>query len=225
MTKLSIFKMHEAVNIPKQMTEGSACFDIEFNNAGKSDFEGYSANNAKFVRRFSENGGLFLAPGDRAMVPTGLVLDIPAGYSVRVHARSGLSLKSGLSLANCEGVIDSDYVEELFVLVINNSNNRVVITNQDRIAQLELVQNEPISIAEIKKKPEQKTSRAGGHGSTGVSKPAKDDVPKGTVFTMKVPKDIIIRGSGSDAAANTILLNETAANTINVAVVDTDVKV
>ena len=105
---------------------------------------------------------------DRMMVPTGLILDIPEGYSVRVHARSGLSLKQGLVLVNAEGIIDSDYVEELFVLMTNISDNPISINNGDRIAQGELVKAEQYILEETSDKPATKTDRNGGMGSTGV---------------------------------------------------------
>jgi dUTP pyrophosphatase len=103
------------------------------------------------------------------MVPTGLIFDIPKGYSIRVHARSGMSLKQGLVLANSEGVIDSDYVEETFVLIMNVSDNGHWLTPGDRIAQAELVKQEQFKIEERKTRPTVKTDRVGGMGSTGVS--------------------------------------------------------
>jgi len=60
-------------------------------------------------------------------VPTGLIFDIPLGFSLRIHPRSGLSYRRGISLSNCEGVIDSDYVEQTFVSVINNSDVTFVL--------------------------------------------------------------------------------------------------
>jgi dUTP pyrophosphatase len=113
------------------------------------------------------------------MVPTGLILDIPEGHSVRVHARSGLSLKQGLVLANAEGVIDSDYVEELMVLIWNISDNAINIHTGDRIAQAELIKDETYSIVETAARPGVKTSRVGGMGSTGI----KDE---GNVLTLNI---------------------------------------
>ena len=102
------------------------------------------------------------------MVPTGLILDIPIGYSVRLHPRSGLSLKQGLVLANAQGIIDSDYVEELFVLMYNMSDNVMTINNGDRICQGELIKTDKYTIEETLIQPKIKTDRKGGMGSTGV---------------------------------------------------------
>jgi len=89
---------------------------------------------------------------------------------VRVYARSGLSTKTGLCLANSVGVIDSDYVEEVFVPIINNSDQMVPLYHGDRIAQAELVLDTRVEPVYILERPRRKTDRDGGFGSTGVSK-------------------------------------------------------
>lgn len=167
METLKVWRVHPSVTLPKHQTTQSACFDISFQSAGKRTYKGYSNFNKPFERQL--NGQILLNPGDRVMVPTGLILDIPEGYSVRIHARSGLSLKQGLVLANAEGVIDSDYVEELFVLLTNMTDNAQTINSGDRIAQGELVKNVEYAIVESVLRPVQKTNRVGGMGSTGVS--------------------------------------------------------
>lgn len=167
MTTLKIWKTHPSIQIPRKATDGSACFDIQFQGHGKREYKGYSRMNKPFSRPM--NNMIDIQPGDRIMVPTGLIMDIPEGYSVRVHARSGLSLKQGLVLANAEGVIDSDYVEELMVLIWNVSDNGIRIFNGDRIAQAELIKDETYSIVETAARPLIKTNRIGGMGSTGVT--------------------------------------------------------
>lgn len=166
MTQLKIWKTHPYNQIPKKQTEGSACFDLQFQGHGKTEYKGFSKTNKPFTRPL--NNMISIQPGDRIMVPTGLILDIPEGHSVRVHARSGLSLKQGLVLANAEGVIDSDYVEELMVLIWNISDNAIEIHTGDRIAQAELIKDETYSIVETAARPGVKTSRIGGMGSTGI---------------------------------------------------------
>ena len=154
--------------LPEFATEGSDCFDVRFQPWGKFSYKGYSFNNKPFDRSVSD-GKLVINPGDRVLVPTGLILNIPEGYSVRLHPRSGLALKQGLVLANAEAVIDSDYVEELFVILYNQSNVQAEIFNGDRIAQAELVADLEYTFNVTVNRPEQKTSRNGGLGSTGVS--------------------------------------------------------
>ena len=168
MTTLKIYKTHPDVQLPSFATEQSACFDISFQSAGKQGYEGFNVFNKKILRPFKD-GNIYINARDRVMVPTGIILDIPEGYSVRLHPRSGLSLKSGIVLANAEGVIDSDYVEELMVLIWNISDNAIQINSGDRIAQAELIKDADYSITMIATRPLPKTSRQGGMGSTGVT--------------------------------------------------------
>jgi dUTP pyrophosphatase len=109
---------------------------------------------------------LVVAPGARLVVPTGLVLEIPAGYEGQVRARSGLALKSGLALANGVGTIDADYRGEVGILVVNLGKEPVTLQRGDRIAQLVIA---PVARAEFEETPRLgDTARgAGGFGSTG----------------------------------------------------------
>ena len=168
MNRLSIYKTHPNIVLPKFATKQSACFDLSFQSAGKYQFKGYNQYNAPYTRQIS-NGKVRIMPGDRAMLPTGLIFDIPEGYSVRIHPRSGLSFKQGLVLANMEAVIDSDYVEETFILIANLSDVDYSILDGDRIAQAELIKQEEYALWEIFDAPIKKTDRNGGLGSTGVS--------------------------------------------------------
>jgi dUTP pyrophosphatase len=183
MFRLNFYKTHPAVQHPKFATKQSACFDLAFSSAGKREYAGYNSFNSPFTRTIQNDGKIVIMPGDRIMIPTGLILDIPEGYSVRIHARSGLSLKQGLTLINSEGVIDADYIEELFVLLTNTSENSVTISNGDRIAQGELVKKEEYGLWEITTKPFLKTDRVGGMGSTGISSDESVEVIK-----IKTPK-------------------------------------
>jgi dUTP pyrophosphatase len=168
MTTLKMFRTHPSVKMPEHQTTHAACFDVAFQGSGKREIKGYSSKN-KPVSRLYTSGALTISPGDRILVPTGLILEIPEGYSVRLHARSGLSLKQGLVLANAEGVIDSDYIDEVFVLIHNISENAITIKDGDRVAQAELVKNETYVIEQTPVRPIPKSNRAGGFGSTGVS--------------------------------------------------------
>ena len=188
MTKLKIYKTHPFNTLPKKQTEQSACFDLSFQGHGKSKYSGYNSMNKPFTRVM--NNLIVVQPGDRLMVPTGLILDIPKGYSVRVHARSGMSLKQGLVLANAEGVIDSDYIDELMILVHNISANSIEIRTGDRIAQAELIKDCEYSIEETVARPGIKTDRVGGMGSTGVT--STGDTITITVAKPKLPKGLIL---------------------------------
>jgi dUTP pyrophosphatase len=168
MNRLNIFKTHPDIVLPKFATKQAACFDLSYQFVGKTEYSGYNMYNAPFTRPIS-NGGIRIMQGDRVLVPTGLIFDILEGYSVRIHPRSGLSYKQGLILANLEAVIDSDYIQETFVLLTNRSEVDITINNGDRIAQAEMVKKEEYVLWEIFEAPTQKTDRVGGLGSTGVA--------------------------------------------------------
>jgi dUTP pyrophosphatase len=110
---------------------------------------------------------VFLKPGERAMIPTGLSFEIPAGYEIQARPRSGLAAKQGISLVNTPGTIDADYRGEVKIILINLGQEPVEIKHQDRIAQLVLC---PVIQAEFEVVDDLSTSArgAGGFGSTGV---------------------------------------------------------
>lgn len=168
MLTLKIYKTHPEVALPAFGTQQAACFDLAYQPHGKHEYAGFNSYNGAFTRPL-HNGNIVIMPGDRVMVPTGLIFDIPEGYSVRIHPRSGLSYKQGLVLANLEAVIDSDYVQETFVLLTNLSENPQTIKPGDRIAQAEMIPQLKYSIQQTNDAPTQKTDRVGGLGSTGVS--------------------------------------------------------
>lgn len=168
MLTLKMYKTAKEVTLPKFGTQQAACFDLAFQSYGKEEYSGYNNYNKAFTRPITD-GKITIMPGDRVMVPTGLIFDIPEGYSVRIHPRSGLSYKQGLVLANLEAVIDSDYVHETFVLLTNTTENPQTISNGDRVAQAELVPQLRYALEETQNQPGQKTDRIGGLGSTGVA--------------------------------------------------------
>jgi len=105
-------------------------------------------------------------PGGRALVPTGLTLEIPRGFEAQVRARSGLALSKGLALANGVGTIDADYRGEVGVLVVNLGAEPVTIARGDRIAQLVVA---PVARAVFAPAEDLAASArgTGGFGSTG----------------------------------------------------------
>ncbi|HHQ47401.1 MAG TPA: dUTP diphosphatase [Acidobacteria bacterium] len=110
---------------------------------------------------------LVLAPGERGAVPTGLILELPAGYEGQVRPRSGLALRHGLTVVNAPGTIDADYRGEVKVLLINLGAEPVTITRGERIAQLVIAPVSRVSLMEVEELGA--TGRGGGgFGSTGV---------------------------------------------------------
>jgi dUTP pyrophosphatase len=110
---------------------------------------------------------MVLAPGKRALVPTGLIFEIPEGFEGQIRPRSGLAFKNGITCLNTPGTIDSDYRGEVKVLLINLGEEPFEITRGMRIAQMVIA---PVTQARVAEITEASTTArgAGGFGSTGV---------------------------------------------------------
>jgi dUTP pyrophosphatase len=107
-----------------------------------------------------------LSPGQRALIPTGIRIELPPGYEAQVRARSGLSIRHGLAMVNGVGTIDSDYRGEIMVPVINLGEARVTIENGDRIAQMVVARYERVAWEPSGELGETVRS-GGGFGHTG----------------------------------------------------------
>ena len=108
-----------------------------------------------------------LKPLDRAIVPTGLFIELPIGYEAQVRPRSGLAAKKGVTVLNSPGTVDADYRGEIGVILVNLSQEDFVIENGERIAQLIIAKHERAAWIAVEVLSE--TSRGeGGFGSTGV---------------------------------------------------------
>ena len=143
MPPLVVKRLRPDATLPAYMTEGAAGLDLA------------AALDAPLV----------LAPGARAMVPTGLALAIPSGYEGQVRPRSGLAARQGVTCLNTPGTIDSDYRGEVRVILINLGQEPVTIQHGDRIAQLVVAAVARLSVVEG---DIDETERgAGGFGSTG----------------------------------------------------------
>jgi len=134
---------HSGLALPEYKTEGSAGMDL-----------------------CSAEEEITLGSLERALVSTGLFMEIPLGYEGQVRPRSGLSIKHGISLINCIGTIDSDYRGEIKIPIVNLSNEAYTIKRGDRIAQIIFAQVEQATLVEVESISE--TDRGhGGFGSTG----------------------------------------------------------
>ena len=110
---------------------------------------------------------LVLKPGQRMLVPTGLYIELPAGYEAQIRARSGLAIKKGIGLVNGIGTIDSDYRGEIKVILINWGEEDFVIENGARIAQMVIAKYERIEWEQAEELSETERG-SGGFGHTGV---------------------------------------------------------
>jgi dUTP pyrophosphatase len=107
-----------------------------------------------------------LAPGARALIPTGFALELPQGHEAQVRPRSGLALKAGVTLLNSPGTIDADYRGEVMVILVNHGSETFLVQRGDRIAQLVIAPVASVEIVAVETLA--KTERGqGGFGSTG----------------------------------------------------------
>ena len=107
-----------------------------------------------------------LKPLERKLIPTGLFIELPIGYEAQVRPRSGLALKSGVTVLNSPGTIDADYRGEIGVILINLSNQTFTVQNGDRIAQLVISKHERITWTPVTGLSETERG-SGGFGHTG----------------------------------------------------------
>lgn len=136
----------EGLALPARETDGAAGMDI--------------------IAAVEEDSPLGLSPGERRLVPTGLILELPPGYEGQVRPRSGLALRHGITVLNAPGTVDADYRGEVQVLLINLGRENFTITRGMRIAQLVISKVELAALYETD--VVSSTIRgAGGFGSTG----------------------------------------------------------
>lgn len=110
---------------------------------------------------------IMLKPLQRALIPTGLFIELEQGYEAQVRPRSGLALKKGLTILNSPGTIDSDYRGEIKIIIINLSNETAVINTGERIAQMVIAKYEQATLKEVDELGETERGE-GGFGHTGI---------------------------------------------------------
>lgn len=126
-----------------------------------------TANSAGMdLRAYLPDGQMVIKPMQRTLVPTGLFMEIPVGYEGQVRPRSGLAIKSGITVLNSPGTIDADYRGEIKVILINLSDSDFVINSGDRIAQLVIAKCEQMEVVDVEVLTETERG-AGGFGHTG----------------------------------------------------------
>ena len=170
MTNLIIgaFVVYKGAVPPTKATDYAACYDIRtyFDGAIKG-FDNLNEEIERPLITTEEDSYIEIHPGDRLMMPTGFIFDIPEFHSLRFHPRSGLSFKKGISLANSEGIIDPDYINQSYVLLTNSSDVTYKAKNKERLCQMEIVKDLKSSIEVIDTPPEKRGNRNGGMGHSG----------------------------------------------------------
>lgn len=142
--------------------------EVKIINQSKHSLPAYETHSSAGLDvRANLNERITLNPFERALVKTGIFMEIPTGYECQVRPRSGLALKKGITVLNTPGTIDADYRGEIGVILINLSNEIVEIEDGERIAQLVFAQVEQAQWLESTELSDTKRG-AGGFGSTGV---------------------------------------------------------
>jgi len=143
---LAVRRLPEArdLPLPAYATRSAACLDL----------------------RAALDGELILAPGERALVPTGIQVALPPGHEGQVRPRSGRAVRQGLTLLNTPGTVDEDYRGEIRVLLVNLGGEPVRVERGERIAQLVVAPVSRVEVSEARELPETERG-AGGFGHTG----------------------------------------------------------
>jgi dUTP pyrophosphatase len=141
---------------------------VKIINQSKHALPGYeTSGSAGMDVRANLTERVVLQPMERALIPTGLFLEIPEGYECQVRPRSGLAFKKGVTVLNAPGTIDADYRGEVGVILINLSNEEFVVEDGERIAQLVFAEYKQAKWIETTVLTETERGE-GGFGSTGV---------------------------------------------------------
>ena len=150
------------------MSTPTETLPVRIVNKGRHPLPQYATDHsAGLDLRANLDTPVVLAPGQRALIPTGLYLELPEGTEAQVRPRSGLAFKHGVTVLNSPGTIDADYRGEVGVLLINHGPEPFTVNDGERIAQLVVARYIRVSFAEV---PDLRASErgAGGFGHTGV---------------------------------------------------------
>jgi len=150
------------------MSTPTETLPVRIVNKGRHPLPQYATDHsAGLDLRANLDAPIMLAHGQRALIPTGLYLELPEGTEAQVRPRSGLAFKHGVTVLNSPGTIDADYRGEVGVLLINHGPEPFTVNDGERIAQLVVARYIRVSFAEV---PDLRASErgAGGFGHTGV---------------------------------------------------------
>ncbi len=141
---------------------------IKIINSSKHPLPQYETSGSAGVDlRANLSGEVCLQPLERALIKTGLFIELPEGYEAQVRPRSGLALKKGVTVLNAPGTIDADYRGEIGVILINLSPKDFIVTDGERIAQLVIARHQQAEWEEVEILNDTQRGK-GGFGSTGI---------------------------------------------------------
>lgn len=158
--EIKIKRLTDTAQIPKKNFASDACFDL-YLDAPDALYHEWNGG-IKVI----EASGIKIRPNETVMLHTGIAMEIPLGYYAAIYARSGLACKEGLRPANCTGIIDADYRNEILVAIHNDSAETRIVHDGDRIAQMAILPVVDVKLVESDNLSE--TERGfGGFGSSG----------------------------------------------------------
>jgi dUTP pyrophosphatase len=141
--------------------------EVKIVNQSKNELPAYStALSAGMDLRADLDQPIVLKPLERALVPTGLFIELPVGHEAQIRPRSGLAIKKGVTVLNSPGTIDADYRGEIKVILVNLSNEEFVINHGERICQMVIAKHETVAWKPVEILEETERG-AGGFGHTG----------------------------------------------------------
>ena len=142
--------------------------DIKIINTSSHDLPSYQTALSAGMDLIANNPEpIELGPLERAIIPTGIFIELPSGYEAQIRPRSGLAAKKGVSLVNSPGTIDADYRGEIGVILVNLSNDPFTVERGERIAQMVIAKHEQARWIEVDQLEESERGEK-GFGSTGV---------------------------------------------------------
>lgn len=141
--------------------------NVKIINKSKHDLPKYETElSAGMDLRADLEESILLKPLERKLIPTGLYMELPAGFEAQIRPRSGLAYKKGISVLNSPGTIDADYRGELKVLLVNLSNEDFLVENGERVAQMVIAEHSVVELIEVETL-EETVRGEGGFGHTG----------------------------------------------------------
>jgi len=150
------------------MNKQSNSLLVKVINRSKHELPGYqTVHSAGMDLRANVDEPVLLQSLERALIPTGLFIELPPGFEAQIRPRSGLAFKHGLTVLNSPGTVDADYRGEIKVLLVNISKEPFLINDGERIAQMIVAEHAKVVWEEQEELTETKRG-AGGYGSTGV---------------------------------------------------------
>lgn len=168
---LKITRLSTNVLLPEYATDGSSGLDVRayitkdnVNDILGENFTGFFDIRNGLLTKLDDK--IIIKPSGRALIPTGLSVEIPVGFEIQVRPRSGLAIKHGITVLNTPGTIDSDYRGEIKVILFNTSGKNYIVSNGDKIAQLVVQRVERVELIEVDGLANTVRS-TGGFGSTG----------------------------------------------------------